>query len=238
MAAKMSILEQVALMLKKAETTTPEEAEMITRRAEKLMLKHGLDEAMIAAAGAKAQREAIVEERITFTSGSYSDAHLSIGYSVVRGFGTLRALQSTYGKTRTLYVIGFESDVRSAVMLINSLKEQSEQAMTAWWIKAGRDETAYLGRQGQWKARREFFYAFGTAVFKRLRETTQEVLDEAGGKGTDLVLVSRGEAVQEHINSTYNVGKARGGNRDYSSHGRSAGYEAGTKAHFGKSIGS
>lgn len=47
MADQDKVSERIALLLNKAERTTPEEAEALTAAAEKLMLKYGIEQAHI-----------------------------------------------------------------------------------------------------------------------------------------------------------------------------------------------
>lgn len=236
------ILEQIALMLAKAESTTPAEAEMITKRAEKLMVRHGIDEAMLQASktGKAAKTEDIVEKRVTFKSGSYGPAYIRLAQSVASGLGAVRMLQASYRGSYTAYLIGHESDVDAAIMLIDSLKVQADSAMASWWANTGKYELEWGGRQEQWKARRQFIISFGYAVQTRLietrRQTVKEMEAETGATGTDLVLVSRKELVDARVGQMYpKLGKARG--IDGSSAGRAAGNAAGQRANLGKSIG-
>jgi hypothetical protein len=243
MAKTTPILEQIAQMLAKAESTTPAEAEMITKRAEKLMIRHGIDEAMLQASktGKAAKTEDIVEKRTTFVSGSYGAAYIMLAQSVVTGLGSLRLIQSHYRANYTAHIIGHESDVDAAIMLIDSLRVQADSAMASWWATTGKYELEWGGRQEQWKARRQFILSFGYAVQRRLiearRTTIKEMEAETGATGTELVLVSRKELVDAKVTQMYPK-LSRGRGIDGSAAGRAAGAAAGARANLGKSIGS
>jgi len=237
MAHKLSILEQINIMLRKAETSTPAEAEMIMKRAEKLMLRHGLDEAMIAQASPGAKKEEIIVVRVFCGSASYGTAWQNLGHSIGRGMGTLRTLQDGgSGAESRVWFIGFESDVRRAVQLFETLKIQAEHALRVWWKAEGREQTKWDGRQYQWAARRQFLVSFGLGAGVRLEESRQEVVRESESTGAELVLVSRKEMVNEEMARKFpKLGRAR---ETLGSHvGRAAGFAAGRNAATGGQIG-
>jgi len=66
-------VELIAKLLAKAERTTPEEAEALTEHAERLMVKYGVEQALLDERRARLgqTREEIVQERMLFT-GTYA----------------------------------------------------------------------------------------------------------------------------------------------------------------------
>jgi hypothetical protein len=229
MAPSLSVAEQVQLMLAKAESTTPAEAEMIMARAEKLMIRHGLSEAMIAAASPEAQKEEIVSQWVHFT-GVYADAHSVAGVRIAEAFGTMRGLISGKGTSRSTCVVGHESDVERAVTLINSLTVQAVIAEKAWrQSEEGKATLYWLSRQATWKARRQFFVAFGNGAASRIREETRVAVAETG-PGNALVLVDRKTLVEAEMPNMFGkLGRSRSfesGSRAASAAGHAAGRNA------------
>jgi hypothetical protein len=226
-------IDLIAQLLAKAESTTPEEAEALTAAASKMMQKYMIDQATIDARRAKSGQasEKIIEKRLDFT-GAYRGEMLNLCSNVVRGLGTLRALQYTGGKGKvfSFYLIGFESDVEQAEILINSLQLQAAVAVRAFW-KEHKDEYSYQNSYEQEKARRSFVHGFGTGAGRRLFEQHKEVVTEAKA-GTELVLVSRKAKVDEHVDQmATRKGRARtatGGDR-----AAGEGYRAGQNANTG-----
>lgn len=227
-------LDLIAQMFAKAESTTPEEAEALMQAAEKLMIKYGFDQAVIDARRAKAGgvAEEIVQKSMEFT-GAYRGEMINLGAAVCRGLGSLQNLQSTTrnkGKTFVLYIIGFESDVDQAIMLISSLQLQAAVAVRAWW-KKNQSEYSLASSYNQEKARRSFVHGFGTGAGVRIAQSRQEAF-ESVSKGTEMVLVSRSAKVQEHFD---NIAKRNGRVRSATGGGAAAhdGYAAGKQANTG-----
>ena len=229
MAEKLSVMEQVALMLEKAKTTTPGEAEMLTARAEKLMIRHGLTEAMLEAASPTVKDEPIVKRTIRFHN-TFAAALVNLGM-VAEAFGTMRALQSGTKNTYVLWIVGHESDADRVVPLIVSLEEQAHRAMRDWWKREGKERCYWMTTQQQWMARRQFYNSFAAGVASRVREELQEVKSER--TGSDLVLVGRLQRVNDSLGKT---GQARA--KKSSAVGQSAGWEAGRNGHRGGEISS
>ena len=226
-------IELIAQLLAKAEATTPEEAEALTEHAERLMVKYGIDQAVIDERRAKkgAVSEKIIQVHMTFKS-NYRGEMLNLGHSVMRGLGTLRSLQSTRGgKVFTLYLIGFESDVAQAQILISSLQVQSAVAVRAWW-KLNKDTYASDTYYDQEKARRSFVHGFGTGAGSRIRDNRAAIIQEVS-TGTDLVLVSRKSRVDSYV-SDMRTGKGRSRNATGQDAAASQGFRAGQNANTGE----
>lgn len=224
----------IAQLLAKAEATTPEEAEALTEHAERLMVKYGIDQAIIDERRAKtgAVSEKIIQVQMAFT-GPYRGEMIHLGSSVMNGLGTLRAMQYTggTGKVFTLYLIGFESDVAQAQVLIASLQVQSAVAVRAWWKL---NKTPYAGENSytQEKARRSFVHGFGTGAGSRIRANRATIVQEAS-TGTDLVLVSRKSRVDAFVDAkTFRKGRSRNATGQDAAAGQ--GYRAGQNANTGE----
>lgn len=225
-------IDLIAQLLAKAESTTPEEAEALTEHAERLMVKYGIEQAVIEERQGKAGRptEQIVQRHIKFT-GAYRPELINLGAAVVAGLGSLKALQSRDGnRSATLYIIGYESDVARAEQLIASLHVQGMVAVQAWW-KEHKEEHFWKKPYDQEATRRSFFRGFGNGAGQRLRASREQAVQEAG-TGTELVLVSREARVQEHFDSIQTrPERARARKGDGSALG--SGYRAGQQANTG-----
>jgi hypothetical protein len=231
-------IDLIAQLLAKAESTTPEEAEALTAAAAKMMAKYMIDQATIDARRAKKGEatEQIVQEIITF-KGAYRGEMLHLSANVVTGLGQLKMLQSTSwnkGKTFAAYIIGFESDVAQAKLLIESLQIQSTVAVRDWW-KQNKDLYAGLSSYDQEKQRRSFVHGFGTGAGKRIRENRQQAVQEAS-TGTELVLVSRRDKVDAWVADQYsgNLRNSRGRHATGSGTAARHGFEAGQRANTGE----
>lgn len=228
------IVERIQMLLKKAESTTPEEAEALTAAAEKLMIKHGIDRATAEASG-RVKKEEIVQYTIDFP-GQWQTAWVN-GFSwVVRAMG-LRPLQARIhtGEMR-MWIIGFESDAREVLELIESLKTQSENALNEWWKSTGLPYCKMYGYTNHQRhvEKRSFMESFGEGAASRIRKE-REVAVEESVTGTDIVLRDRSKMVDDFVDVVLNPGKARGGH-SYGSAGIYAGFEAGVNSHNGKKI--
>lgn len=231
-------IDLIAQLLAKAESTTPEEAEALTAAASKMMAKYMIDQATIDARRAKEGKasEKIVERVLKFR-GAYRGEMLNLCSHVIHALGTLRGLQATWGdggKEFYFYIIGFESDVAQAEILINSLQIQAAVAVRAWWRE---HKGLYAGLPGydQEKQRRSFVHGFGGGAGRRIRENRQQAVQEAQAtsSGTELVLVDRKAKVDEHMES-YATKKSRGRTATGGGMAGAAGHAAGRNANTGE----
>ena len=233
--------DRIAALLAKAESTTAEEAEALTAKAEELMIKYGIEQAHIDAArlGSTAP-EQIVTEKITF-SGIYSQGSVMMGHYVAQGFGQLRTMQTKNVRTTNaagksvrgdqLWLIGFESDVKQCKLLIASLELQCAVALRQWW--SSNSDSRFMTKMEQFKEKRQFIISFGDGAGQRLRETRRRVVAEDKGSGTELVLVDRKARVDRFVEDEYAPRKSRGRMQGGSFGGSSAGRAAGRNANVG-----
>lgn len=203
-----SKLELIAKLLAKAESTTPEEAEALTEHAERLMVKYGIEQARIDERRARQgqAREEIVQEHLVFT-GAYARDIRELGAGVAHALGTVRPLFSTVasGELR-LHLVGFASDVEQVKLLTASLHVQAMVAMRAWW-NGMREAYAPYSESDKRRARSGFVRGFGSGAAARIRESRRQIVEEAG-TGTELVLVSRKDRVDEYVDGM-SLGRAR-----------------------------
>ena len=233
MSDDQKMLERIQLLLNKAESTTPEEAQALREHAERLAVRHGIDQARIEAerTGQSIRRENIVWSKHVFSKAYFNRVESNFWSRIANGIGEVRCYRTVLSQTsRRFSMVGYESDVARVEMLAASLWLQAQTALDAWWKSP---ETRF-DRRYQWTpnerltVRGAFLDNFAYAAAERLRAQRKEALDEVKGTGTDLVLASRLAQVDEECG----WGSARKARRT-SFHANQAGYRAGQKASLG-----
>lgn len=228
--------DRIAKLLRKAETTTPEEAELLCEKAQQLMTLYAIDEAMIAKArGENAKtREKIVEARWTH-KGSYHMPLMDLTEAVARA-NDVRVLHRKMQNAVMVYVVGHESDVENVRMLDTSLQIQAARSMRSWYKAL---DTSWMSDMQRYKARREFMFGFAAGVgYKLLRARSEGIKQSSETHTSDsvsLVLRDKKGRVDDWIDSVYGKIKAAR-NRQYSSGGHDAhmsGRAAGQRADVG-----
>jgi hypothetical protein len=196
------ILEKIALLLRKAESTTPQEAEALTEHAERLMVRHGIERARAEAAalGRDRKAEEIVTIEMDVPSGAYGDAYASVTLAIANAYGAVRVYiftrRTDEAKSKTVRIVGYQSDAESVRTLATSLLLQGRVALDAWW----RFERENYGRiapatAGSW--RRAYLRGFGSGAAEKLKNMRLKVVaeEETSTPGTELMLVDRKAAV-------------------------------------------
>lgn len=228
---------------------TPAEAEAASKAAERLMIKWGIEEAMLRAEMKEGDKQ---EEIVVKYSAPYPKllikARGTVSNSVVLGMGNLKCWWSPQWSMdnkrmeQTLAIAGFESDVDRAHMLVTSILTQADHALAYWWKNYPLRSS--LTAAESLRAKREFLFGFGAAVRRRLVEMRDVGIVEsdniAANKGTStaLVLRDRGKQVDDWYNEHYARGMRKSRGLKGSAHGRSAGDAAGRSANLGgKSLG-
>jgi hypothetical protein len=225
---------KIEALLRKAEgASTAEEAEAYSKAAERLMIKWGIDDAMVAeAATSKVTVEAIIE-KTEYQEGRLHMAYQMLAANVATGLGNLKVLQTRHpNKTRT-HIIGHESDVARFFTLFHSLKIQADGAMREWWKTEKEQHRGWYGEvdQGEsFKARRQFIISFGWAVNERLRTARTAEVESAGA---ELVFVGREKRVDNFVSELYpKLHRPRGRKMQGSWSGQAAGRAAGARANL------
>jgi len=239
---------RVAKLLRKAESTTPEEAELLTAKAQEIMTSWALSDALIARASGdnNKEREQVIQ-KTTLYRGGYSRALFQIGSAVSRANNCKALISKAKQQNLTfLHIIGFESDVERVLFLDSSLQVQAATALRAWWKQ---QETDWMSAPQKFKTRREFFYGFANGVESLLTQARRagereaianeadraETTLEEAGDSVALVIREKKAAVDEWIDKTY--GKLRPDRGTRRTHGgyaaQDAGYAAGRSADVG-----
>lgn len=223
-------LDLITKLLAKAESTTAEEAEALTEHAERLMVKYGIEQAHVDEQKARLGEatEQIVHEKMSFT-GAYARDIRELGAGVAIALGTCRPM---FSEDRTgamvLHLVGFESDVRRAQLLVTSLHVQAMVAMRAWWA-TNRCEYRRAADSEKRRARSGFVRGFGVGASDRVRESLRVIVEESGA-GTELVLASRRDRVDAYVNdlSTRRARSRQGASAGAFVVGRKSGRQANT----------
>ncbi|WP_432080533.1 DUF2786 domain-containing protein [Streptomyces sp. WAC 04229] len=212
-------LARIRALLAKAEATGyPEEAEALSAKAQELMARHSVDEALLSAhapspdapGACRIGVEAPYEQAKAVLLDAVADAnHCRAVWNEPLGFST---------------VVGFEADLEAVELLYTSLLVQAEAAM----VKAEAAQRAG-GRKRTKTFRQSFLAAYAHRAGTRLRAAAEAVTAEAGSAGdVDLlpVLASREVAVTDRLERMFpetTTTRLRGA-------GDAAGWTEGTRA--------
>lgn len=217
--------DKIAKLLAKAESTTPQEAELLVAKAQELMQRYAIDQFMVDAARG-VEREEIITAVFRY-EGTYRQAHAQLAWSVLSANGCRGVYwDDTTGRVYNLEVAGFQSDVERTRIIETSLQIQANRALKAWWGSEAVHAT--FDRNRKFNARREFLFGFAHGVSAKL-----QIANEAARKGAQaaqksgpsdsvaLVLRSRKDQVDDWFDKKH--GRLRSVSRTYKSGGHGAG---------------
>ncbi|MFD9333624.1 DUF2786 domain-containing protein [Streptomyces sp. NPDC060028] len=163
------MLGRIRALLAKAEATTfPEEAEALSAKAQELMARHTVDEALLAASG-KGPAQVPGACRIG-VEPPYEEAK-AVLLDAVAGANRCRAVWNSGFEFST--VVGFESDLEAVELLYTSLLVQGTAAMTR--AEAGQRAG---GRKRTKTFRQSFLLAYASRLGQRLAETAEHTAAE------------------------------------------------------------
>jgi Protein of unknown function (DUF2786) len=191
-----------ALLDKAASTTFPAEAEALLDKAQALMSRHAIDEAMLAATDRS--RGAVVAE-VRTVEPPYASARAALLGSVARANGCRLVLHGGGRGARHCTIVGFPADVARAEALYQALSIQAVRAMLAEQVPEGDGVRAF---------RHSFLLAFARRIGERLRNTAEaarSAAESADATGTvALVLADRSAAVDAALCAQFpHLGRAR-----------------------------
>lgn len=196
------ILDRVRALLAKAESTEfPAEAEALTLKAQQLMARHHIAQAMLDdAPGARCGEPSMAQIVI---DAPHADAKVRILMAVARANGCT-VIWSPH--LRRASVFGFGDDLDGVETMFTSLLVQATSAVH----RAGSQRDGY-GRSRTVSFRRSFLVAFAVRIGERLEEAVDEIVQEvAATTGTDLVPVfdRRHDAVEAAARAAFPMTRA------------------------------
>lgn len=219
------IIERIQMLLRKAESTDYEaERQAYSEAAEKLMLKHNIDMAVIEAESG--EEDDVV--KITFAfSGVYATEDMYLVAAAVQAIGA-RVYYAQVGKQYLVTVLEFTSQAALTRMLLESLRTQAHHAMKVWW-KGIRDQYAVAGASESQKlrARKSFLAGFRNEVALRLARVKAEAEAEAAEAGA--LVLAREARLDDAMPATQT---RRSRHRDLDRNGLHAGTAAGREANL------
>lgn len=251
-----SYADKINKLIAKAESTTPEEAELLLAKAQELMTRYAISEALLDQVRGV---ESDVIESFKFQHGGYYAADRGNLTWIIAQANDCRGVYNRSGQWTTereingktyrmwyeLTAIGFKSDLDRVQLLDTSLQLQMARALAEWWKT---DDRSWMSKTQNVRARQSFMDGFSGGVSQKLREATRagreaaekdeaaraRVSEDKAKESVALVLRSRKDRVDDWMDQKY--GKLRSGRSsykqsDYSAQG--AGHAAGKRADVG-----
>jgi len=194
-----------ALLAKAASTTSEAERDAFTEKAESLMVKWGIDDAMLDAASRrdKARKRVPIEERRYSTEGRSAALMGELAALVAPGIAPVRALISR-GRP-VWWCIGYADDLARVEMYIPNVIEQARAA----WRAHLRDNPYHPNDRG--RARTSFYLHFGEVVRQRFVALFRKAQEDDTSSGVLVVLTNRANDVDAKLAEMYpNLREARG----------------------------
>ena len=192
-------LGRVRALLAKAESTEfPEEAEALTARAQELITRHTISEALLAAGTGPARRDAASGRRV-FVDGPYELAKSDL-LDMVATVNLCRAVPHQNLGLST--VLGYPADLDAVELLFASLLVQATAAM----VRAGQQHED-AGPPGTRSFRRSFLASYTQRIGERLAGAAEAAWRQAAADAPDPgllpVLAARHHAVDEAVRKTF-----------------------------------
>ena len=187
------VLSRVRGLLAKAESTEyPEEAEALSAKAQELMDRHALEQALVAGP----ERAPRASARRLWLDPPYTSAKSNLVHQVA---AANRCRAVSLAALDMVTVIGHESDLATVELLVTSLLVQADRAMLA----AARRSGAEARRRS---FRHAFLLAYATRIGERLAAAAHEATARARAElGEDLlpVLAARAEVVERTLGELF-----------------------------------
>ncbi|MDR7278563.1 DUF2786 domain-containing protein [Catenuloplanes atrovinosus] len=176
------VLERVRALLAKAESTDyPAEAEAYTAKAQEMISRHSLDEALLTADRA----EVVPLARRIAVDAPYESEKAALLHAVARANRCHAVWSPEFGFAT---VFGFDADLDAVDLLHASLLVQAQRAMSRTEPPGGK-----AGKSRLKAFRASFLVAFAARIGERLARAARAALPDAGG---DLLPVLRSRDVQ------------------------------------------
>lgn len=242
-------LAKVAALLRKAESTTPAEAEALQEKAAELLAAWGLDELRVRAlAGETVAADDPFEDEVWEVKvSSMAKAHGELAYRLAEGCNLKGVYwgQQTKHKVR-IRVFGRRSDLARARLLRASVTMQLGSALKAWTQEQLDEEPHLKGTWALFVEQRSFVLAYSSALTTRLARARKHAEQAATDKDQtatpinreDLALAIRDEHARRDdyvAERCGKLGKMRSTSVRQATRGIQAGYAAGARADVGSS---
>ena len=203
------VLARIRSLLAKAESTEyGEEAEALSARAQELMTKYSIDQALLAVSAGREDQP--VGRRIA-VDNPYEGPKTSL----LQAVAVANRSRVVWLKDVSLAtVVGFEADLDAVEVLFTSLLVQADAAM----LRAGSKQDAY-GASRTRAFRQSFLVSYAIRIGERLAETAEHTTQEAAAEqaaaataGTALVpfLAARQQAVDDAVDEIFGGAVLRG----------------------------
>jgi hypothetical protein len=166
------MLSRIRALLAKAEATEyAEEAEALSARAQELMAKYSIDQALLAAGSGR--KDAPAGRRI-----AVDNPYEAPKTSLLQAVATANRCRVVWSKEVGLAtVVGFEPDLDAVELLFTSLLVQASAAM----LHAGSRQDAY-GRSRTRAFRQSFLVSYAIRIGERLSQATEHATEEAAAE--------------------------------------------------------
>ena len=196
---------RIQALLTKAESTEfPDEAEALMAKAQELMVRHAIDEAMLASA-AGSGRDQVVSD-VVVVEAPYATAKAALLGSVARANDCRAIMGATGNGAQRCVVVGHESDLANVRALFTALSVHAVRAMLAADVPPHDTPRRF---------RHAFLLAFSGRIGERLMAASAVARAEAqaapeSGSGVSVVLANRsGEVDQAFRDAFPNVRSTR-----------------------------
>lgn len=186
-----TILNRIQNLLALAERTNfPEEAEAFVAKAQALMVKHTIDEAMLARSGGDAGK--IVTRNVTIHA-PYAGAKVIL-LGVIAKANTSQCISTARADDVTL--VGYESDLDAIEAMFAALSIHAARTALSAPIPFGDTPRRF---------RRAFFLGFAGRISERLTSASAEATQEAEAStpGAGLAIIDRKTAVDGELERLY-----------------------------------
>lgn len=240
-------LEKIRALLAKAEATKfPEEAKLFAAKAQELMTKWSIDEAMLGASRGDDAAASIERSIIWLDANEYrapkvqvlSAAAVANDCKLVIHSQTYRMVNGKHKRQFSVTIIGTEADRKFTEILYTSLMLQVEHELCRDEVIGQMQlECDQGGHRIKW--RNSFVMAYAMEVRRRLLEAKQRIIDQEQKKyqGVNLavVLVGKSAIVERRMNEFFpdlKKGSKSSAGRGMGSAGQ-LGREAGARADLG-----
>lgn len=204
------MLRKIQGLLAKADGTDNEhERDAFYAKAQALMLKHAIDEAMLAAAGngQEDDRTPIVEAFTFSADDRFRPGKMSLLHGIAETNRVRAVFHRATKKNQQSSLVGFKSDIEFVKLLYTSALMQAMGASNKAW-----KQSAGSGSRHTFTS--NFIYGFAGTVTRRLDEAARQAKADAGvteGTSTALALIDRDQQISDKFAEAFpRVGTARG----------------------------